>query len=101
MRRRHFFAALGGAAVWPVGAHTREAERVPRVGVLIGFPENDPLTQTMVTAFIRALGGLGWIEGGTVRPSALAVLRLTTSSNVVGCSTGRSAGLVPLRILPT
>src|SRR5262245_45548180 len=40
------------------------------------------------------------LEGGTVRPSALAVLRLTTSSNRVGCSTGRSAGLSPLRILP-
>src|SRR5262249_10814908 len=38
---------------------------------------------------------------GTVRPSALAVLRLSTSSNLVGCSTGRSAGLVPLRIRPT
>src|SRR5207237_2395759 len=41
------------------------------------------------------------IEGGTVRPSAFAVLRLTTSSNRVGCSTGRSAGLAPLRILST
>ena len=41
------------------------------------------------------------IAGGTVRPSALAVLRLTTSSNLVGCSTGRSAGLSPLRILST
>ena len=40
-------------------------------------------------------------EGGTVRPSALAVFRLITSSNLVGCSTGRSAGLVPLRILST
>src|SRR5262249_3499360 len=39
-------------------------------------------------------------EGGTVRPSALAVLRLTASSNVVGCSTGRSAGLAPLRMRP-
>src|SRR5215813_6736235 len=28
-----------------------------------------------------------------VRPSALAVLRLITSSNLVGCSTGRSDGL--------
>jgi hypothetical protein len=36
------------------------------------------------------------IEGGTVRPSALAVLRLTTSSNLVGCYTGRSAGFSPL-----
>src|SRR4029077_12597010 len=30
-------------------------------------------------------------NGGTVRPSALAVLRLTTSSILLGCSTGRSA----------
>src|SRR5262249_23371592 len=35
-------------------------------------------------------------EGGIVIPSALAVLRLMTSSNCVGCSTGRSAALVPL-----
>src|SRR4051794_22974311 len=40
-------------------------------------------------------------DGGTVRPSALAVLRLITSSNLLGCRTGRSAGLVPFRILPT
>ena len=39
--------------------------------------------------------------GGIVRPRALAVLRLMTSSNVMGCSTGSSAGLVPLRILFT
>ena len=36
---------------------------------------------------------------GTSRPSALAVLRLMTNSNLVGCSIGRSAGLAPLRIL--
>jgi hypothetical protein len=39
--------------------------------------------------------------GGMVIPSALAVFRLITSSNFVGCSTGRSAGLAPLRILST
>jgi hypothetical protein len=38
---------------------------------------------------------------GIVSPSALAVLRLITSSNFIGCSTGRSAGLAPLRILST
>ena len=31
-------------------------------------------------------------------PSAFAVLRLITSSNLVGCCTGRSAGFSPLRI---
>ena len=32
---------------------------------------------------------------GRTRPSPLAVFRLMTSSNLVGCSTGRSAGLHP------
>src|SRR6516165_8397326 len=41
------------------------------------------------------------IDGGTVRPSACAVLRLTTSSNLVGCWTGRSAGFSPERMRPT
>src|SRR5262249_21135245 len=39
--------------------------------------------------------------GGISRPSALAVLRLITSSNLVGCSTGSSAGFAPLKILST
>src|ERR1700738_1205202 len=39
--------------------------------------------------------------GGISRPSALAVLRLITSSNLVGSWTGRLAGFVPFRILST
>jgi hypothetical protein len=34
-------------------------------------------------------------------PSALAVLRLITSANLVGCWTGRSEGLAPFKILST
>jgi hypothetical protein len=40
-------------------------------------------------------------DGGIVRRSALAVLRLMTNSNLVGCSIGRSPGFAPLRILST
>src|SRR5712691_6362382 len=40
-------------------------------------------------------------DGGIVIPSAWAVLRLMTSSKRVGCSTGKSAGLAPFRILST
>jgi hypothetical protein len=36
---------------------------------------------------------------GMVRPRALAVLRLMTSSNLVGCSIARSWALAPFRIL--
>jgi hypothetical protein len=40
-------------------------------------------------------------SGGIVRPICLAVFKLITNSNFVGCSTGRSAGLAPFRILST
>src|SRR6516165_4846871 len=40
-------------------------------------------------------------DGGTVSPSALAVLRLITSSNLVGACTGRSAGFSPLSMRST
>src|SRR6516165_9467989 len=39
--------------------------------------------------------------GGIVRPSALAVLRLMTNSNLVDRIIGKSAGLAPFRILAT
>jgi hypothetical protein len=39
--------------------------------------------------------------GGTSRPRALAVLRLITSSYLVGACTGRSAGFSPLRMRST
>src|SRR3989449_11441912 len=45
--------------------------------------------------------GGGGEGGGVVGPSALAVFMLMTSSIFVGCSTGRSAGLAPFRILWT
>jgi hypothetical protein len=40
-------------------------------------------------------------ESAIVRPSVLAVLRLITSSNFVGCSTGISAGFPPCKTLTT
>ena len=50
----------------------------------------------LISLFARAS-----TSGGIVRPICFAVLRLITSSNLVGCSTGRSAGLAPFRILST
>jgi hypothetical protein len=40
-------------------------------------------------------------DSGIVKPSALAAVRLMTSSNLAGCSTGISAGFVPRKILST
>ena len=39
--------------------------------------------------------------GGIVKSICLAAFRLTMNSNFFGCSTGRSAGLVPFKILST
>src|SRR6266481_3309333 len=39
--------------------------------------------------------------GGIAKPIALAVVRLITSSNLVGCSIGRSPGFAPRKILST
>jgi putative ABC transport system substrate-binding protein len=38
-----------------------------RIGVLTPFPENDPLSQAIVTAFAQALGRLGWNTGGNIQ----------------------------------
>jgi hypothetical protein len=47
-----------------------------------------------ITSSARALN-----IGGNSNPTAFAVFRLITSSNLTDCITGRSAGLSPLRIL--
>src|SRR5262249_51966815 len=59
-------------------------------------PNTSPLTPYRIT-----LSALAKTFGGIVRPICLAAFRLMTNSNCFGCSTGRSAGLAPLRILST
>ena len=41
------------------------------------------------------------ITGGIVRPIALAVFKLTTNSNVIGRSIGKSIGFAPLKMRST
>jgi putative tryptophan/tyrosine transport system substrate-binding protein len=68
VKRRELIILLGGAALaWPLAAVGQQPERVRRVGVLLGFPENDPLAQRIVPAFARALGRFGWVEGKNIR----------------------------------
>jgi hypothetical protein len=40
-------------------------------------------------------------DGGMSRPSAFAVVKLITSSNLLGCCTGRLEGWAPLRMRST
>src|SRR5262249_18735610 len=48
-----------------------------------------------ITSSARSRSG-----SGMVSPIDFAVLRLTNSSNLVGCWTGKSAGFSPLRMRP-
>jgi ABC-type uncharacterized transport system substrate-binding protein len=66
LKRREFMTLLGFAAVaWPVAARPQEPTR--RVGMLIGYAENDPEIQARLAAFRQALERDGWKEGSSVR----------------------------------
>jgi putative ABC transport system substrate-binding protein len=65
--RRAFIIALGGAAAWPLAGYAQQPERMRRLGALIAFPENDPFTRAIMTAFADALGRFGWAEGKNIR----------------------------------
>ncbi len=68
MKRRDVLLLFGGAAVaWPLAGHAQQRERVRRVGVLMSLPENDPVSQPRLTAFVQALGHFGWVEGKNIR----------------------------------
>jgi hypothetical protein len=67
MRRRDVIALIGGAAAWPFSARAQQPDRVRRVGMLIGYAENDQETQARLAAFRQSLERLGWTEDGNVR----------------------------------
>jgi putative tryptophan/tyrosine transport system substrate-binding protein len=67
MRRREFLSVLGGAAVAPLTVRAEPATRVRRIGVLLGFGENDTVTEPRLTAFHERLRELGWVEGSNVQ----------------------------------
>lgn len=68
MRRRKFLGVLGGmAAAWPLVATAQQPDRVRRIGVLMGFAENDEVWQAYLTAFKQRLQDLGWTDGRNVR----------------------------------
>jgi len=67
MKRRAFFAVLSGVAAWPFVGHAEQPARVRRVGVLMPYAENDPITRAFVTAFAQALERFAWIDGKNIR----------------------------------
>jgi putative ABC transport system substrate-binding protein len=67
LRRREFTTLVGGAAAWPVLASAQQRDRVRRIGVLMPWDENDPVSKTWVSAFIQALADLSWTDGRNSR----------------------------------
>jgi putative tryptophan/tyrosine transport system substrate-binding protein len=68
MRRREFFALLGGtAATWTLAARAQQPDRVRRIGVLMNRTTDDPAGQASVAAFQKGLQQLGWSDGRNVR----------------------------------
>jgi hypothetical protein len=52
-----------------------------------------------LTPYRNTLSALAKTFGGIVTPICFAVFRLITNSNLIGCSTGMSAGFVPFKTL--
>jgi putative ABC transport system substrate-binding protein len=69
VRRRQFIRLLlgGAAAAWPIVARGQQADRVRRIGVLMGLVASDPEAQSRVAAFENGLQHLGWIKGRNIK----------------------------------
>jgi putative tryptophan/tyrosine transport system substrate-binding protein len=62
MRRREFFAGLGGAVAWQVAARAQQPDRMRRLGCLYPLGRNDPEAQARAAVLREGLAQLGWTE---------------------------------------
>ncbi len=61
MKRRQFLAGISIVTVWPLQLRAQQStKRMRRIAALIGFAEDDPVTQRRVSAFLKAFADLGW-----------------------------------------
>ena len=68
LKRRAVITLLGGAAAaWPLAARAQKNGQVRRVGVIMGFAENDEVWQAYLANFRQGLQELGWTERRNIR----------------------------------
>jgi putative ABC transport system substrate-binding protein len=78
MRRREFITLLGGAAAaWPLAARAQQAQRMRRIGVLMGLAATDAEGQARFAAFLQGLQEFGWAIGRNV----IIDIRWSTGNN--------------------
>jgi putative ABC transport system substrate-binding protein len=113
MRRREFTTLLGGAIAWPLVARAQQGERVRRIAVLMGFP-NDAQGQARITVIRQELSKLGWAEGrnahidirwaagdpGLTQTYAAELVRLEPDVIIANSSLGVNALLRETRTIP-
>ena len=93
MRRRDFMVLAGGAAALaPLAALGQQADRVRRIGVLIGSAADDPESQARIAAFQQGLAQLGWADGRNVR---IDIRWATTNPDDIRRHAAELAALVP------
>jgi putative ABC transport system substrate-binding protein len=69
MRRRQFITTLlgGAASAWPPTARAQKNDRLRRVGVIMGFAQDDEVWQAYLATFRQGLQELGWTGGRNIR----------------------------------
>jgi putative ABC transport system substrate-binding protein len=70
MKRRHFIAGLGAAAVWshrPRLASAQPSGRIKRIAILMGVREGDPEGIGRYAALVAGLKERCWIDGDTAK----------------------------------
>jgi putative tryptophan/tyrosine transport system substrate-binding protein len=107
MQRRELIAGLVTIAAAPVFglrlASAQQAEKMRRVGVLMGLSESNPAFPRLVDAFVQELARLGWVDGHNARieqrwtnadvkrASSLATELVALQPDVIVCSTTPAA----------
>jgi hypothetical protein len=67
VRRRDFIKIIAGSTVgWPLAVQAQQPDRMRRVSLLLGVPENDPETNARLKAFRLGMRDAGWVEGRNV-----------------------------------
>ena len=115
MKRREFITVLGGAAAaWLPVRMARGADRVRRIGVLMGYQERDNEAEIFARILTDGLGTLGWTRGSTVgldyrwgagdiertRKSAIELVALQPDVIITNASPATAAVLRETKLIP-